>query len=183
MHRGSLNLLACPACKGSLDLAGEVGDLCTGTLSCSTCNKAYLIVDGVPRFVRADELTGQNRRFAGLYNWFSFVYALYSRIAFAFIGGEARNRNDVLGRIEPKAGRILEVSIGPGVNLPYLKAWPGQRELFGLDISPGQACAATTAGQSTCSWAMPKSCLSRIGCLTPSFTSEASTSSTIRRRP
>ncbi|MDP2990752.1 MAG: class I SAM-dependent methyltransferase [Kiritimatiellota bacterium] len=33
---------------------------------------------------------------------------------------------------------MLEVSVGPGVNLPYLVKRPDVGEVFGLDISPGQ---------------------------------------------
>jgi ubiquinone/menaquinone biosynthesis C-methylase UbiE len=33
---------------------------------------------------------------------------------------------------------VLEVSIGPGINLPYLYEAPGKIEVYGLDISLGQ---------------------------------------------
>jgi ubiquinone/menaquinone biosynthesis C-methylase UbiE len=57
----------------------------------------------------------------------------------AFVGGEDRNRRAVLDRLEFSGrGRVLEVSIGPGVNLPYLMDAPGAGEVFGLDLSPGQ---------------------------------------------
>ncbi len=51
---------------------------------------------------------------------------------------EAAARREVLDRLEPAGGRVLEVSIGPGVNLPYLLARPDVGEVHGLDISPGQ---------------------------------------------
>jgi ubiquinone/menaquinone biosynthesis C-methylase UbiE len=73
-----------------------------------------------------------------LYDWFSYVYVPYSKIAFAFIGGEDRNRREVLDRLDPEQGKVLEVSIGPGVNLPYLIGAPGVGEVYGLDISLGQ---------------------------------------------
>jgi len=110
----------------------------TGSLSCPRCARDYPIQDGIPRFVRAEDLTGQNRRFAHLYDLFSHFYALYSRLAFAFLGGESRNRREVLDRLQPRQGRVLEVSIGPGVNLPFLREVPGLTEIYGLDISSGQ---------------------------------------------
>lgn len=58
---------------------------------------------------------------------------------FAFLGGETRNWREVLDRLEVSGGgRVLKVSIGPGVNRPYRMGAPGARPVFGLDISPGQ---------------------------------------------
>ena len=45
---------------------------------------------------------------------------------------------EVLDRLEPGGGRVLEVSVGPGVNLPYLVGRPDVGEVHGLDISSGQ---------------------------------------------
>ncbi len=33
---------------------------------------------------------------------------------------EETARREILDRLEPKGGRVLEVSVGPGVNFPYL---------------------------------------------------------------
>jgi ubiquinone/menaquinone biosynthesis C-methylase UbiE len=60
------------------------------------------------------------------------------RAAGAMVGGEERARRDLLGRLDPRRGPVLEVSIGPGVNLPYLAENPAAGEIFGLDISLGQ---------------------------------------------
>jgi ubiquinone/menaquinone biosynthesis C-methylase UbiE len=111
----------------------------TGSLFCGRCRKEYPIRQGIPRFLRAEELTGYNRRFARLYDWFSWVYGAFSKVAFAVIGmTEERGRREVLDRLEPGGGSVLEVSIGPGVNLPYLVGAPGVGEVYGLDISIGQ---------------------------------------------
>jgi ubiquinone/menaquinone biosynthesis C-methylase UbiE len=84
-------------------------------------------------------LTGLNRRFARLYDWFSWIYRPFSKVAFAFIGmTEETGRGEILNRLEPAGGRVLEVSIGPGVNLPYLVDRPDISEIYGLDISLGQ---------------------------------------------
>jgi short-subunit dehydrogenase/uncharacterized protein YbaR (Trm112 family)/SAM-dependent methyltransferase len=141
LKRATLDLLACPTCHGDLILqdAAPSGDLASGSLVCSHCNKEYPIIDGIPRFIQYEELTGFNRSFAHLYDWFSHIYRLYSRVAFAFIGmTEDQGRHEILDRLEPKGGRVLEISIGPGVNLPYLVGAPGVSEVYGLDISLGQ---------------------------------------------
>jgi len=139
MNRSALNVVACPQCRGGLTLGDGTDDpVRAGTLFCPHCSREYPIEREIPRFVQAEDLSGLDRRFAHLYDWFSYVYALYSRVAFAFLGGEARNRREVLGRLEPKKGRVLEVSIGPGVNLPYLREMQGISEVYGLDISLGQ---------------------------------------------
>ena len=46
-------ILACPQCKDelTLDVDGEEqasGEVLAGTLSCLTCGRAYMIVEGIP---------------------------------------------------------------------------------------------------------------------------------------
>jgi len=140
MKRTTLELLACPFCRGCLDYAGT-GErtLQSGTLNCPRCEKDYPIVNGIPRFIEPEALTGFNRRFARMYDWFSWGYRLFSKIAFAYIGvDEETGRREIIDRLEPRGGRVLEVSIGPGVNLPYLVNRADVGEMFGLDISLGQ---------------------------------------------
>lgn len=136
LRRASLDVLACPACCGALSpvaLAHEGGYLCP------TCQKVYPVVDGIPHFIELQEMTGLNQRFAQMYNWFSWGYRAFSTVAFAYIGmREEQARREVIDRLEPRGGRLLEVSIGPGVNLPYLVGRPDVGEIYGLDISPGQ---------------------------------------------
>jgi ubiquinone/menaquinone biosynthesis C-methylase UbiE len=51
---------------------------------------------------------------------------------------EEQARREITDRLDPKGGRVLEVSVGPGVNLPYLVGRPDVGEIYGLDLSPGQ---------------------------------------------
>jgi ubiquinone/menaquinone biosynthesis C-methylase UbiE len=136
----SLDLLCCPSCHGKLSLReDQPGELVEkGTLLCPSCQRDFPIVRGVPKFIRMEELTGLNRRFARFYDYVSYIYFPFSRLAYWLLGGEEKNRRQVLDRLEPGGGRVLEVSIGPGVNLPYLICKPGVTEVFGLDISFGQ---------------------------------------------
>jgi ubiquinone/menaquinone biosynthesis C-methylase UbiE len=140
MKAATLNLLACPCCQGYLEYAGpDRHILRAGALTCPRCKKEYSIVDGIPHFIQPEALTGFNRRFARMYDWFSWGYRLFSKIAFAYIGmDEETGRREITDRLEPRGGRVLEVSVGPGVNLPYLINRPEVGEVFGLDISLGQ---------------------------------------------
>ena len=135
-HRPALDVLACPDCHGALTIIFLAGG---DRYHCATCQKDYPIVDGISHFIQPKELTGWNKRFAGMYNWFSWGYWAFSKIAFAYIGmSEEQARREITDRLEPKGGRLLEVSIGPGVNLPYLVRRLDVGEIYGLDISLGQ---------------------------------------------
>jgi ubiquinone/menaquinone biosynthesis C-methylase UbiE/uncharacterized protein YbaR (Trm112 family) len=140
MKTTTLNLLACPICKNTLTLQTIASvTIETGSLQCSRCQNQYPIEEGIPQFIKPETLFGFNRRFARLYNWFSWGYRAFSKIAFAYIGmDEETGRREITDRLDPHGGKILEVSIGPGVNLPYLVKRPDVGEVFGLDISLGQ---------------------------------------------
>jgi len=140
MKNSTLDLLACPACHELLKFTGKAGStLLSGTLSCSACEIVYPIENGIPHFIQPEQLTSFNRRFARAYDWTSWGYRAFSKIAFAYIGmREETGRREITDRLEPHGGKVLEVSIGPGVNLPYLMNRPDVGEVFGLDISLGQ---------------------------------------------
>jgi len=140
MKRSTLEFLCCPGCQAALSLSNEFGEKAVyrGELYCSHCERSFLIKNGVAHFIHPRELEGLNRQFARSYNWFSHVYALFTKVAFLPFGGERRARKEILNRLELNSGRILEVSIGSGENLPYLFESPGVGEVYGLDISAGQ---------------------------------------------
>ncbi len=141
MKRSTLDLLACPACRGALTAPSDSAPVIdSGALHCPRCQKDYPIKQSIPQFIRLEDLTGFNRRFARMYDWFSWGYRLFMKAAFAFIGmDEEAARREITDRLEPNGGRVLEVSIGPGVNLPYfLMKRPDVGEVFGLDISLGR---------------------------------------------
>jgi ubiquinone/menaquinone biosynthesis C-methylase UbiE len=110
-----------------------------GRLVCPRCKRDYPIVGGIPQFIQPEALTGFNRRFSRMYDRFSWIYAAFSKVAFAYIGmNEETGRREITDRLDPRRGRVLEVSVGPGVNLPYLMKRSDVGEVFGLDISLGQ---------------------------------------------
>ena len=54
MKKDLMEILACPVCKGSLDLTigkedGE--DIVTGSLFCGQCNEAYPIEESIPNLL------------------------------------------------------------------------------------------------------------------------------------
>jgi len=135
-RRAALDVLACPKCRGALTI---VSSATVDEYHCPACQVNYPVVAGIPHFVQPQALTGFNQRFSQMYDWFSWGYRAFSKIAFAYIGmSEEQARREVTDRLEPKGGRVLEVSIGPGVNLPYLVGRADVGEFFGLDISLGQ---------------------------------------------
>ncbi len=61
MKREFLDILCCPDCGGTLDLrdAGATGrEVERGELVCTACGRRYPIVNGVPRFVPAENYAG-----------------------------------------------------------------------------------------------------------------------------
>lgn len=141
MKQSAQDVICCPSCRGELALLEQgVGEeVLTGTLFCSHCQREFPIEQSIPHFIRAEELDGLNRRFSRLYDCFSYVYAPVVKLALALLmGSERKARMEILERLELTGGRFLEVSIGPGVNLPYLYEAPRLGEAYGLDISLGQ---------------------------------------------
>lgn len=141
MKSTTLDLLACPLCHTPLTIqeAGGGGTILAGSLTCPHCSRNYYIQKGIPFFIKNTELSGFNRRFSRIYDWFSWIYASFSKVAFAYIGmNEEQGRREITDRLDPHGGRVLEVSVGPGVNLPYIINRADVGEVFGLDISLGQ---------------------------------------------
>jgi ubiquinone/menaquinone biosynthesis C-methylase UbiE/uncharacterized protein YbaR (Trm112 family) len=141
MKRKTLELLACPTCRGELSLheADDNETIETGALVCAACQRQYPIREGIVHFIEPEDLTGLNGRFARFYDRFTRVYFLFNNVVFFFLGGVRRSRKEeIIDRLELISGRVLEVSIGPGVNLPYLYETPAKIDVYGLDISLGQ---------------------------------------------
>lgn len=131
MKRSTLALLCCPGCRGALSRHGE-------GLSCSGCERSFAIRNGIARFVTPGEIEGLNRRFVRFYQRYSRFETLCSKLSFLPMGGERRARAEILDRLELSGGRLLEVSVGSGGNLPFLLESPRVDEVYGLDISEAQ---------------------------------------------
>lgn len=140
MRPSTQDLLVCPTCRGPLEWFGEPGQATTGgVLVCPADRLPYPIHNGIPEFIHPDRIGGLNQRFSTLYDVGSVFYRPAVKVSLALLGiSEQRARRDVLDRLQPNGGKVLEVSIGPGSNLPYLVDRPDVGEIVGLDISPGQ---------------------------------------------
>ena len=58
MKRELMGILACPVCKGELELRlGEENgqEIVTGSLYCQKCNVSYPIVDTIPNLLPPDQ--------------------------------------------------------------------------------------------------------------------------------
>ncbi len=58
MKRELMQILACPVCKGDLELrvSEEKGEeIVTGSLYCSKCNYSYPIADTIPNLLPPDQ--------------------------------------------------------------------------------------------------------------------------------
>lgn len=106
-----------------------------GSIRCLKCKREYPIKEGIVHFIEPEELVGSNQKASKLYDWLSYFYRVLSAIGFLMWGGERRNRMNVLERLEINGGSVLEISIGPGSNLPFLINDFHAGDLFGLDIS------------------------------------------------
>jgi ubiquinone/menaquinone biosynthesis C-methylase UbiE len=140
MKRATLELLCCPNCQAALTLRNERGDgtVDEGELFCPQCEQSFLIRKGIANFISPQKLEGLNRHFARFYERFSRFEVIFDKLSFLPMGGERKACAEILHRLELNGGRILEVSIGSGGNLPYLFESYKVGEVYGLDISAAQ---------------------------------------------
>ncbi len=57
MKRDLMDILACPLCKGDLELEvfeEDEREIITGKLFCQACNETYPIEDGIPNMLPPD---------------------------------------------------------------------------------------------------------------------------------
>jgi len=58
VKRELMDILACPVCKGGLELSVEKEneeEIVTGSLYCQKCNERYPIVDTIPNLLPPDQ--------------------------------------------------------------------------------------------------------------------------------
>jgi ubiquinone/menaquinone biosynthesis C-methylase UbiE len=126
-------LLCDPITKEALELTETGGKQ---FLRNRRSGRRYPVRDGIPVFVNAGELAGRNRQFRRLYDTVAIFYDVQSHI-YAILSRQnlRRLRSGFLAELECRAGdRVLEVSVGTGLNLPLL---PAGIDFYGLDLSWG----------------------------------------------
>jgi ubiquinone/menaquinone biosynthesis C-methylase UbiE/uncharacterized protein YbaR (Trm112 family) len=144
-------LLACPDCGGALAFAGttDAGALVEGALRCAACAGDWPVRGGLPRLFRDERVRGPDRLLRRLYDAVPGLHDPLTTALTPFVAGisERAGREHILRRLDlgslaPPPGRpvrVLEIGIGGGANLDYLRAGIGERpaEIWGLDLSEG----------------------------------------------
>jgi ubiquinone/menaquinone biosynthesis C-methylase UbiE len=124
-------LLQSPATSNPLHVVVEKG---RETLL-STSGERFPIRHGIPSFLTAEDLTGNNGKYNHVYETIGGFYDDIQRI---FLALKGFNRHayfeSYMSLLEAKPGdSVLETSVGTGLNFKYL---PRGVKLSGLDLSP-----------------------------------------------
>jgi ubiquinone/menaquinone biosynthesis C-methylase UbiE len=123
MNESALPLLCDPETHEPIELQRDA------LVNCRS-GKRYPFRDGVPDFL--DAATGQNKKYQELYDRIAAFYDPMFNL-YRWLHPRYDMRKELMAELEVVAGgRVLEVSVGTGANLPYLRA---DIEFFGLDLS------------------------------------------------
>lgn len=141
-----LSILRCPSCKqGQLRVATD-DDLPNQALVCRACTAGWPLRHGVPLLFRDAWVQGPDRVMRVLYDNLPGLHdpAVTWLLPIWQLGGtEAAMREGYLRRLEladlQPGGRLLEVSIGTGVNVGLIRQRLAGKpmEYWGLDLSEG----------------------------------------------
>lgn len=141
-----VDLLACPACGGDLELAATEteagsGEVISGTLGCVSCKKRYEILRGVPRLLPPELTTVQEKTAAAFGSeWLEFV-EMHEQYEAQFL--------DWIHPIRAEYFRdkvVLDAGCGIGRHT-YHAARYGAREVVGMDLSAAVETAYANTGR------------------------------------
>jgi ubiquinone/menaquinone biosynthesis C-methylase UbiE len=126
----TVELLQSPVTGDRLTLTEEGGHEFLATVS----GERFPIEDGIPNFLRAEDLTGDNGKYNHLYETIGGFYDDTQRVACALRGLDRDSYFlNYMGLLEVAPGdSVLETSVGTGLNFRYL---PRGVKLSGLDLS------------------------------------------------
>lgn len=157
MKPTEIDRVACPRCHGKLQFQGTVfsGHIDRGTLACARCGAVWRVKDGMPHLFVEDNVEGTDRLMRFIYNYFSVFHdmSVATLLPLFQVGSanitEGAFRNGYMPRLDLKSlkprkdgqpVRILEVGIGTGANLRYVRHDLPTKlpvEIWGVDLSPG----------------------------------------------
>ena len=131
MKERLINILCCPACGADLRLRvseSADGEVRTGELACSSCDKVYKITNFIPRFVETDKYVGN----------FSFEWLFYRKTQLDSHNKSADSLNEFVNKTgfspaELKSRMILDVGCGTGRFMEI--AGSQGAEVVGVDLS------------------------------------------------
>jgi len=138
MDEGALSLLCDPATHERLELFRESrshgGE--RFFLVNPRSGQRFPIREGIPCFLEPSEVSESNRKYQKFYDRIAPGYDAAVRLYSFFSRRSLKQmRQGYLDEIEMKeTGRVLEVSVGTGLNIPF---FPRTVEFYGLDISWG----------------------------------------------
>ncbi len=130
-NRPGIALLQSPYTGDPLHVVGEQGR----EALVSPSGERFPIRDGIPVFLKPEELTGSNRKYNHLYETIGGFYDDAQRVWYTLRGvDQDAHFLSYFPLLEVKPGDlVLETSVGTGLNFKYL---PRGIKLFGLDLSP-----------------------------------------------
>jgi ubiquinone/menaquinone biosynthesis C-methylase UbiE len=125
-------LLQSPFTGNPLHVVSEQG---REVLVSSSSGERFPIRNGIPTFLKPEDLTGDNGKYNQLYETIGGFYDDAQRVIGAFRGVDlASYFENYMSLLEVKPGdSVLETSVGTGLNFKYL---PDGTKLSGLDLSP-----------------------------------------------
>jgi ubiquinone/menaquinone biosynthesis C-methylase UbiE/uncharacterized protein YbaR (Trm112 family) len=142
MRRCLVQKLACPECRGEIEVA-EVGEenalrILRGTLRCTSCAKRYPIEKGVPRLVKvAEDVAEVGRRFS--FQWLSRwngkfegerCYGFNDDVYVGWVKGQLECRRP----LTPDAW-LLDAGCGSGEKTRVLARHCPRQNVVGLDLA------------------------------------------------
>jgi SAM-dependent methyltransferase len=142
MKRKLLDYLRCPSCSGAILLtkvaSTEDAEIIEGQLACDSCQRAYPVVRGIPRFGTPDNLEADKAATAENFGW-QWQH---------FVQSDERYADQFLGWIAPvhpeffRDKVVLEGGCGKGRHTQLAAKW-GARDVIGIDLSDAVETAFT----------------------------------------
>jgi ubiquinone/menaquinone biosynthesis C-methylase UbiE/uncharacterized protein YbaR (Trm112 family) len=164
MRIEDIRRLACPSCRGPLDVEeshrGE--SVAARPLRCSRCRALWPVSGGLLRLYREEQVKSTDRLMRVIYNALPSLHDPATRLLLPLMqggGSEPVMRDKYMRRIDlgsliprrdGQPARILEIGVGAGANLPLIQRdLPPDldAEIWGLDLSEGmlRQCQAALA--------------------------------------